>query len=386
MTKDEMNVILEGIKGFVTDSIAEQTPERKYADSINREGSKGDKEKLGFGKIMSTLARTKGDINRAISYAKSIGDSVLEKAMNEENFTSGGAFVINEFRGGELIELLRNASVIRKAQPRIIPLGKSGVITIPKITSGTTAHFLGELENAETTGIQTGNIRLSAKKLMAVVPVSNELLKDSSIGMEQQIIADLTAAFAQKEDQTALRGEGGENSFKGLRFLANAANVLTVTTATSPTTTQVVKDLYRMTTLMEENNIPGARYRFFICPRTEAYLKQIRDTSGQWIMANEMNERKTILGIPYLVTNNMPKNLGAGGDESEIILADMNEVLLATKEEIEISVIPFGAYYDGSQVVSGISNDSTTIVAHERLDFNVRRDTAIVVMTGAKNW
>lgn len=390
---NEVKELLDGIKkelkGYITQEFSNQIGDykRKYADKINKETPKvkGD-EKVGFGKIISTLAKSKGDSYRARDIAKSMGDEVLKGAMNEESFTAGGAFVVNEFRGGEMIDYLRNASVVRQANPRIISLGTSGVVTIPKVTNGTSAYFLGELDNAETTEMETGTLTLAAKKMMAVVPVSNELLKDSSVNMEQQIMADLAAAFATKEDTTMLRGTGEKNSFKGLRHLANANNILDVTDASSPSAADTIKDLYRMLTRMKENNIPGARLHFFFAPRTEAYLKQLRDSSGGFLFANEMNTSGTILGVTYSVSNNMPNNLGDATNETEIILADMNEVILATKDEIEVTVVPYGAYYDGSSVVSGISQDSTVIVAHERLDFNVRRDLAVVVMTGATNW
>ena len=396
VTAKENNEVMEllsdikkDLKGYITDEMGSQIEDykRKYANKLNKEVNKpsGD-EKIGFGKIISTLAKSKGDSYRARQVAKEMGDEVLKGAMNEESFTAGGAFVVDEFRGGEMIDLLRNASVVRQAKPRIIPLGTSGVVSIPKVTHGTSAYFAGELDNAETTEMETGTLTLTAKKMTAVVPVSNELLKDSSISMEQQIMSDLAAAFATKEDITMLRGAGGENSFKGLRHLANANNILSVTDATDPSAADTIADLYRMLTRMKENNIPGARLIFFFNPRTEAYLKQLRDSTGGFLFANEMNSSNKILGVSYLVSNNMPSNLGGGSDETEIILADMNEVILATKEEIEITVVPYGAYYDGSSVVSGISQDSTVIVARERLDFNVRRDLAVVVMTGAQNW
>jgi HK97 family phage major capsid protein len=48
---------------------------------------------------------------------------------------------------------------------------------VPKITGGSTAGYVGENANITKTQPTTGQITLTFKKLAALVPISNDLLR-----------------------------------------------------------------------------------------------------------------------------------------------------------------------------------------------------------------
>lgn len=387
--KDEtMKQAIEEIKKEVKEEVSKNQKEetleieRKYADQLAEkdriiEEMKNKKtKKASFKDVLNILHKSKGEIGTAQKLAKKTGKDSLVKAMTEESFTSGGAFVVNEFRGSELIELLRDASVMRSLNPRIVELGKSGVVDIPKVTGGTTAYFVGEQDNVTSSEVSTGTLTLTAKKIMGQVVASNELLEDASTNIANNIMMDLTDEISLLQDQTAIRSSGGANKYKGLLYLADSGNKFN---SAGDSLTNILDDLFGAVTKLQENNIPMRRPGWILSPRTANALKQATDGTGGYFFKNEMDNGE-LLGMPFKVTNTVPTNLGGGSDESEIYLADFAEVIWAPKEEIELRLTPNGAYYNGSNVVSGLSNDSSVITGRVRMDFNVRRPEAVVVI------
>ena len=72
-----------------------------------------------------------------------------------------------------------------------------------------------------------GSIKLSAKKLAGIIPISNELLNDSSIAADRFVRDEMVAGIAEAEDITSLYGSGTENAPKGVS-VACVDNKITV--------------------------------------------------------------------------------------------------------------------------------------------------------------
>ena len=95
------------------------------------------------------------------------------------------------------------------------------------------------------------------------------------------------------------------------------------------------------------------------------------------------NERPTIHTIPVHITNNIPTNLGAGSDETEIYLVDASEVLLGEVEVIQIAVSGDASYLDEtSTMCSAFTRDQKLMKAILRHDLAVKHDVAIALKGG----
>ena len=90
---------------------------------------------------------------------------------------------------GEIIELLRNQEALVNAGARTIQLPAQGTVVFPRITSPTTAGTYGEnMPNNDST-IGTGHLTLSAKKIMSMVQVPNELFRYAGPATEFSIVS-----------------------------------------------------------------------------------------------------------------------------------------------------------------------------------------------------
>lgn len=321
----------------------------------------------------------------AIGILKKWGDEDLAdawaeartKAMQAGDALAGG-FLVPEQYSQDLINVLRSATVVRRLGAPTLPL-PVGSIKLPKITAGTTASYVGESTNAPKTQIATGQLALTFKKLMALVPVSNDLLRYSSPGADMIVRNDLVAAFAVKEDATFIRGLGTDASPKGMRYWAPNANVLAANATVSNQNTAT--DLGRLMQQLMGNDIPMMRPVWIMAPRVRNFLITLQNTNGAFVYKDEM-AGGTLWGYPFGVTTGVPTNLtdGGGTTESEIYFVDIAQAIIGESQNIMVDASGEAAYNDGSTVQSAWSRDETSVRAIAEHDFGMRYDNAIAIL------
>jgi HK97 family phage major capsid protein len=103
-----------------------------------------------------------------------------------------------------------------------------GNLTIPRLAAGSTAGYQGELDDMSASQESFDDLQLNAKKLTALVPVSNDLIRRAPANIEGIVRDDMTQSLARREDLAFLLGDGSGNSPIGLINLCIAANKLIV--------------------------------------------------------------------------------------------------------------------------------------------------------------
>jgi HK97 family phage major capsid protein len=322
---------------------------------------------------------------------KYLGDKGYhQKALGEIAFIDGGAIVPPQFVT-EVIEFLRAKVVIRALGARVIPMPK-GNITMPFASTGIVASTVTENTVTPSSQPTFNTFQLIAKKLRALTPISNELLSDASPEADQFVQQDMVAAIRVLEDFNMLRGSGYAGSMRGLRNLAQT-NLLATNaagTAGSSTTSEIIKDLMLMLSGVEGLNITIENGGWVLAPRVKNALMSLRDGIGNFYFKTEMLQGR-LWGHNWGSTTAQPVNLdttsGAlSGKESEVLFADFDKVIIGDTQELMIEPFRGGAYYDGSTIQSGISNDQTVIVGQTRSDINERYRGASIANLTRVTW
>lgn len=373
--------------------------QRKYTDGLVGGGApdayakkakhviSGDPYKgagLKFGRFVRALAAGKQSGRDPRVIAKQWGDGWLAEAIDEQEqkalaagvISAGGAIVPDEYRA-ELVELLRSQSVIRAAGCPTIPM-KSGSMTMPRQSAAATAAYVGENANIAISQLALEQVQLAAKKLAATTPVSNDLLRESDPSADAIIRDDLVQVMALREDLAFIRDDGTANKPKGIRYTTSTANVFAANG--TPTLTTVTDELFKMVRLVKSLNVMLVRPAWFLTTRSAFFIRKLRDGNGNYAFAAEMAQGK-LLGFPYFESNQIPENLGGGTNESEVYFVEMTQMIIADQMSMEIETFPGGAYYDGSNVQSGISLDQTVVRAISKHDFGMRHTGAASVLT-----
>lgn len=368
--------------------ITPPVPERLTMDAQAEKIQKRYDRGMPFGKVVRAMAYAKmngGGYDQALNALKAWGDQDLaeylsmakEKAMAAGEPTAGGFLVPDTF-SQDVIEVLRPMSVVRQLNPTILPM-PTGTVRISKITAGASGSYIGENANISKSQPATGQITLTWKKLAALVPVSNDLLRYSSPGADTIVRDDVVRALAQRENQAFLRDAGSASSPKGLRYWAASANVLAANGTVS--LANVTTDLGKLVLQLKNNNIPMTRPAWIMAPRSEHYLATVQDGNGNFTYRQEILAGR-LWGWPTAITTEIPTNLtdGGGSNESEVYLVDMADAVIGEAMRLIVDSSSEAAYHDGSAVVAAYSQDQTVIRAIAEHDFAMRREESVAVL------
>jgi HK97 family phage major capsid protein len=310
-------------------------------------------------------------------------DDLVTRALNYSVVAEGGALIPQDFMA-EMIELLRANVVVREAGPMTVQM-PMGNLTIPRLAAGSTALYQGELDDISVTEEQFDDLDLSAKKLTALVPVSNDLIRRAPIGVEAIVRDDLIQGIARKEDVQFLRSDGTNKGPVGWRSLVLPANLLVIPAlgATPPVGADldaVVSALAAMKLLLVNGMSRMIKPAWFMAPTLLEYIRTRRDSVGGFYYKDEI-AAGTLDGFPYYTSQQIPTNLGTGNG-SEIYLVDMADVVIGDTLNVMVDASDVAAYYgtDG-KVVSTFQRDQSLFRVITEHDFNMRHLQSLAVGT-----
>lgn len=370
----------QAVDDLFADGKATALSAAEKALALSKTLRKSDKGTM-FGRFVRALAGGKGDPGHAAAFAaKHYGaDDEIVKALEASDFDSGGVLVPTQY-STDMIELLREVSVVRAAGPVQIPM-ETGSVEIPKQTGGSAGTYIGESDNLGVSEPTFGSLKLVWKKLGVVVPMSNDLLKFSALGADALVRNDAVFGVRETEEVAFLRSPGTEYTPKGLLYWAPAANKFNA--QTSYDLTKVTEDTAAAVLKLRNGLSRMIAPVWFMAPRTEMYLKSVRDSNGNFAFKAEL-DAGTFWTFPYFSTTNIPINLGSG-DKSEIYLVDMADVLLGEANFLQVDASNTAAYHDGSNVVSAFSKDQTVVRVIAHHDLGIRHEESLAVIE-AVDW
>lgn len=340
---------------------------------------------IRFARMARALAASGGIPRLAQETAEAWGDSGLFANQNMGSGAAGG-FLVPEDVSAEVIELLRPQAVILRGGPRVVPL-PNGNLTMNRVATGSTFAYVGEQQDIGATGMTLGQVKLSAKKLTGLIPISNDLLRSASIAADRLVRDDIVEGSAIAMDTNMLRSVGGANSPLGLRYQLvgtafETSNILVVTAGN--TLASITGDLGRLELALLNANVPMIGAAWIMAPRTMMRLMNIRDGNGNFAFPEVQNGM--LRGKPVYATTTVPVNLGGGGAESELYLVGFPHVLFGEHSGLEIATSTEAAYKDGTGTMqAAFSRDETVIRAIQHHDIGLRHLPSVAVLT-AVNW
>lgn len=394
MDKNELREMMKEIFREQTKSVLEENREAsnskwldtfREAQDVMKSGNSSNRG-IPAARFIRAITAARGDLEKASNYAKRYWDDPLGKMVAESLSKAAlagdpvaGGFMIPQDLAGDIVELLRPRSVVRAAGAVTLPM-PFGNLSIPKQTGDVSANYVGEntdIPESNPTGTQ---INLSAKKLAALVPISNDLLTFGVGDKADALIRDsLVRSVAVREDRAFLRGDGLSNTPVGLRNQAVAGNVIA---SSGTNASNVETDVHNLLQALEGSDVILDSPAFFMAPRTKNFLMKLRDANGNLIYPELRDVNPRLLTVPVFVSNNIPTNLGVGTNESEVYLANMSDAIIGETGTLEITPSSEASYVEGGSLASAFSRDLTVIRAITRHDFAVRHAESVAVLTG----
>lgn len=237
---------------------------------------------------------------------------------------------------GEMIELLRNMSIVARMGARMMT-GLNGPVTFNRQTGAGTAFWVGEnpgFDVADSTAT-LGTITMNPKTLMSSTSYSRQLLIQSSMDVEGFVREDLSAIHALAIDRAAIHGSGVAAEPAGIYVIAG---VNTVAMGGVPTYGKLID---MQTEVAKDNAIMG-NLGYISTPGMAGKLMQtlVASAAGSEFIWRGPFEMGTVAGYKAGATNQVSSTL-VGGAEHGIIFGNWNDLMIGMWGVMELIVDPY---------------------------------------------
>lgn len=305
-------------------------------------------------------------------YGKAIG----EKAMTEGTGSAGGLLVPDQI-SSDLLQLRQTAATLRALMSQVQV--SSDTLRIASVTGGLTAGWVAELATKPSADLAFGEISTNVFTAAGLAVASNQLLQDAVHSVDSLVNQDLARRLANLEEIAFINGTGTGQP----QGILNTSGIQTSTyTAATPDPLGLLDAILNAITLVHTNYF-GAPDAIVMHPRTWGFLVKAREaaSSANYIIgppAGAANRRPgdplpgygatdlprgELFGTPVYTSANIPITLGAGTNESRVIVGNFKEALILDRQGITL---------DNSSHVYFTSNQ-TVFRAEERVGFTAAR-------------
>lgn len=278
---------------------------------------------------------------------------MLMRTMSVVDASNGGNTVSTNILSGSFIDILRSKSVVMGLATRLD--GLVGNVQIPRQSGASTVTKPAEKTAITQSDIQTDFITLSPVRYGASVPVTKQLLMQSSIAVENMIRNDMAAQIALAIEADVIAA-----------ILSGAATVALGTNGAVPTWQNFID----LETAVTSANADMGRLAYLINAKGRGKLKSTPKVSGfpDYIIDKD----GAINGYEQLMTNLVPSNLtkGTGTNLSAAIFGNFDDVLIGTWGGLDIIMDVY------TQAKEGIIN----ITADQFADYDLRHTASFAAI------
>lgn len=338
-----------------------------------------DHKAVEVGFLMHALYQGGGDREKAVAVLEREGHSGMVAALSGLTDAAGGITIPRPMAEG-MIELLRSRVAVRASGARSVPM-PAGELRHAKQTGGATAGYGAELAATAVSDLTFGAVDMSFKKLTALVGVSNSLLRQSGLNMAMVVRDDLLRVMALREDLAFLRNDGTGGQPRGVISWCLPGNLQTAVAATAAAAEAAVR---RAVSLVEDANVGMVSPGWIMRASAKNWLAGLRDAAG-YLVFPSIDQNGTLKGFPIRVSSQLPTNLGAGTNETEIVFADFSQVMIGDASAITLAMSTEAATVTGGVTTSAFQTDQTLFRAVSEHDLAPENDVAISVIRGV-NW
>jgi HK97 family phage major capsid protein len=280
----------------------------------------------------------------------------LTRAQTASVATAGGFTVATELGG--LIEYLRNKTVLGQLGITMLN-GLTGDVSLPVQSSGATAYWVSETGALTDSSVTFGQKKLSPHRLGATIPLSTQLIAQSSISAEAWARNELQTVLALARDLAGLEGTGVNGQPLGVK---NTTGINTTVTFGGAATWA---DVVEFETGIATDNADIGTMGFALSAATVGKWKTILKDSvagAGYLLSDDM----TANGYPAKRTGQITGSIAFFGVWSQLIHA-----MWAGQE---IIVDPYALKKSGQVEVT--INELCDFLVRQPLAFNVSTDSA----------
>lgn len=249
------------------------------------------------------------------------------------NTSDDSGLIAEDFRAGDFIDVLRNASSVMQAGATMLT-GLVGDVKIPKKTAASTGGWISTEGGASSESEPTfGQVTMSPKTVGAFTDITRLMMMQSSLDIEALVRNDLSTGIALAIDNGALQGSGSSGQPTGIAN-TSGINAPTAFAAANPTFAEVVA----METAVAEDNALMGNLAYILPASMYGALKTTAKDSGSGQFVVEPGG--TMNGYRAVVSNQV-----TAGD---LYFGNFSDLLIGMYGGLDITVDPYTASTSGT--------------------------------------
>lgn len=275
--------------------------------------------------------------------------AVMEGEYRAVDTGDGGGLVVPIYLVEEFANVLRNGRAFANAVRRL-PLAETGMANIiPRAVSGssTDSQTPQNTEVSETDVDFNNDLTVPVRTIAGKQEVSRQWIERGTAQADQLIYEDLVADYAQELDRQCIAGDGNGTATAGgeHKGVLTAIGTIPVTyTDDTPTVPELWPVIAEATGKVANQNKRGANLLVMTSLRW-AWIKAARDEDGRPLVNTDPSEAVNAMGqaasefgegqlagvfqgLPVLLDDNIPTNLGTGQNEDRILVVRRQEPIL----------------------------------------------------------
>jgi len=235
---------------------------------------------------------------------------------------------------GSMIELLRNRMVVIQAGATSLT-GLRGNLSLPKQDGAATASFVDEEGSVTETAQSFAQLALVPHRLAARTVYSDQLLRQSSIDIENFIREDLMRVTAIELDLQAIHGDGGATEPEGIE---NATGVNSVTFGATATWAKALE--FEELIAVDNADVDGMTW--ITTPEVRGAWKAIEraTNTARFLWADD----NTVNGYRALVSNQV--------ESDKVVFGNFRDMFLASWGGMSVIVDPYSKAQTGQCVLT----------------------------------
>ena len=274
------------------------------------------------------------------------------------NTSNDSALVAEAYRGGDFIDVLRNASSVMQAGATMLT-GLSGDVKIPKKTAASSGAWIATEGGASTESEPTfGQVTMSPKTVGSFTDITRLMMMQSSLDIENLVRNDLSTGIALAIDNGALQGSGSSGQPTGIKN-TSGINAPTSFAAANPTFAEVVA----METAVAEDNALMGNLAYILPAGMLGALKTTAKDSGSGLFVADGNQ---LNGYNAIVSNQV-----TAGD---LYFGNFADLLIGMYGGLDITVDPYTASTSGT--VRIVALQTVDVAVRHAVSFALNNDGA----------
>lgn len=279
-----------------------------------------------------------------------------------------GGYLVPEQWANTIIEKKEETTVVRP-RATVIQI-TTDTFHIPQLASRPKVYWRSEAATKNTSTFGLEEITLTPYSLAVIVPLSQELVDDATVGLSGSIINMVTSLIVKEiaeEEDKVFGGAAGTGSGRPTG-ISTYADIKEIDAANALNGSHIINAFYKL----------GQGYRsssyWMMSSETIGIIQGFKDTSGRFLFNDALTSEglPTLKGRPVLEHNNLGINSIFLGDFSAYWIADRMGIRVRISDEATVASN------------SAFEKNLVFVRVEERVDGELADTSAFVEITNAK--